>query len=467
MCEEDPPCDGPLALIVDNINVNNSIVSLWVDVCILGGNVFTGKPLLFLLYDHLPKLGQMRPHSGALSGGYKVKLIGSGFLKTNSITARIIPLPTYMDYSTPQPTRMGQLAKLLASKRQRRRGAVLDQRSISRKAISCDTEISGLDPMWPLTSVGNRRIQVRPIAVRCRCDLFVRDPESWSTYRYHSDTEVSFTMPWLLGRPPGPFLVQVSLNSSEFSEPHERCIFHLFRDHRRRERECFPRLTGPQDVNTSRIASRRLHQLNAARHRPLAHDDASARNNDLAQFEYLSADAQPYEAQPSIRSILRAAVCEVDEKGLIDMSEVVSLARLQEAPVELLNINLPSFDTHPILAKTSDRITHLNAVRVTYSQSTYILRLVDQVRIDRGKLFRASTISKKTYKSQSSQHIRLTLIQKLNCILNDREAQRVLLEVLHRAFFLLTRQSSRDGITYGELCEQLMLVYSRVCPVSR
>ena len=173
VCEEDSPCDGQAR--PDNVNVNNSIVSLWVDVCILGGNVFTGKPLLFLLYDHLPKLGQMRPHSGALSGGYKVKLIGSGFLKTNSITARIIPLPTYVDYSTPQSTKTGHLTKLLASKRQRRRGAVLDQRMISRKTAVCNAEISGLDPMWPLTSVGNR-IQVRPIAVRCRCALPIWGP---------------------------------------------------------------------------------------------------------------------------------------------------------------------------------------------------------------------------------------------------------------------------------------------------
>lgn len=171
MCEEDPPCDGPLALIVDNINVNNSIVSLWVDVCILGGNVFTGKPLLFLLYDHLPKLGQMRPHSGALSGGYKVKLIGSGFLKTNSITVRIVPLPTHVDYTTPQSVRTGQLAKLLASRRQRRRGAVLNQRAVYRKSVERNSGLYCLDPTWSLTSTGNRRIQVRPIAVRCRCDL--------------------------------------------------------------------------------------------------------------------------------------------------------------------------------------------------------------------------------------------------------------------------------------------------------
>lgn len=167
-------------------------------------------------------------------------------------------------------------------------------------------------------------------------------------------------MPWLLGRPPGPFLVQVSLNSSEFSEPHERCIFYLFRDHRRRDRGCFPRLTGPQDINTSRIASRKLHQLNSARHRSLAHDDSSARNNDLAQLHYLFADAQPHEARPSMRSILRAAVSEVDEKGLIDMYEVVSLARVQERPVELLNVNMPSFDAHPLLTQRSGRI--INAV---------------------------------------------------------------------------------------------------------
>lgn len=153
-------------------------------------------------------------------------------------------------------------------------------------------------------------------------------------------------MPWLLGRQPGPSLVQVSLNSSEFSEPHERCIFNLYVDHRSREMDFFPSIAGPQDINTSRLAHRKLHELNAARHRPLAHNDASARNNELAQLRYLSAIEQPYEARPSIRSILRAAVAEVDDKGFLDMYEVVSLARFQEAP---LDIKLRSFDTHPVL----------------------------------------------------------------------------------------------------------------------
>jgi len=163
--ERDPNGGGKLA----PGNVNNSIISLWVDVCILGGSVFTGKPLLFLLYDHFPKLIQMRPRSGLLSGGYKVHLIGSGFLKTNSITARIVPLPTSMDFSAARSRRSPEMVKLLASRRQRRRGAVLDQRNVQMK-VECETRMTGLDPMWPLTSFGNKQNQVRPVAVRCRCD---------------------------------------------------------------------------------------------------------------------------------------------------------------------------------------------------------------------------------------------------------------------------------------------------------
>ncbi len=155
-------------------------------------------------------------------------------------------------------------------------------------------------------------------------------------------------MPWLLGRQSGPSLVQVSLNSSEFSEPHERCIFHLFRDHRSRDVEFFPSITGPQDVNTSRYAHRQFRRLNAAKHRPFAHNADGARNNKLAHLRYLSASTS-YEARPCMRSILNAAVSEVDEKGAVDMSEVVSLARLNEAPLQLLDINLSSFDTHPAL----------------------------------------------------------------------------------------------------------------------
>lgn len=159
-------------------------------------------------------------------------------------------------------------------------------------------------------------------------------------------------MPWLLGRQPGPALVQVSLNSSEFSEPHERCIFNLFRDHRSREVESFPTVKGPQDVNTSRFACRQLRQLNGARHRPFAHNGDSARNNKLAQLRYHAAHA-PYEARPCIRSILRATVNEVDEKGFADMSEVVSLARLHDVPLQLLDLNLCPFDSHLVLGRVS------------------------------------------------------------------------------------------------------------------
>lgn len=149
--------------------MNNSIVSLWVDVCILGGSVFTGKPLLFLLYDHFPKLGRMRPHSGPLSGGYKVQLVGSGFLKTNSITARIIPLPTSLDYAMVTSTQQLKFSSMLRSKQQHRRGAVIDHRTISQQKDHIEKcNMSGLGSMWPVTSVGNKRTQVRPIAVRCR-----------------------------------------------------------------------------------------------------------------------------------------------------------------------------------------------------------------------------------------------------------------------------------------------------------
>ena len=152
--------------LAGNINADNSIISLWVDVCILGGSVFTGKPLLFLLYDHFPKLIRMRPHSGALSGGYKVNLMGSGFLKTNSITARIIPLPSSLDIAATM-SRRSNLAKLLGSKRQRRRGAVLDQRSVPQRTAQ-EVQMADLGFMSPVTSVGNKPTQVRPVAVRCR-----------------------------------------------------------------------------------------------------------------------------------------------------------------------------------------------------------------------------------------------------------------------------------------------------------
>ena len=109
--------------------MNNSIISLWVDVCILGGGHFTGKPLLFLLYDHFPKLNRMQPRSGPLSGGFKVKLIGNGFLKTNSITARVVSLPTSMDYAAAASSQALKISKLLKAKQKRRRGAVLDHRT--------------------------------------------------------------------------------------------------------------------------------------------------------------------------------------------------------------------------------------------------------------------------------------------------------------------------------------------------
>jgi len=270
---------------------------------------------------------------------------------------------------------------------------------------------------------------------------------AWSTAdyicRYHSDTEVSLTMPWLLGRQPGPFLVQVSLNSSEFSEPHERCIFCLFRDHRTRDRDYFPRPTGPRDVNTSRAAIRKLNQLEAARHRRLAHSNSCARNNDIAYFQYLSAVAQPHEARPSIRSILQAAVTEVDDKGLVDMSEVMSLARMQEVPFELLHTSIPSYDQHPLLCGHQSE-----------ASPTHHLVRGQPLSLCASRSHKQGQVPRQKQKAPAS----LSLIQKLHCLLNDRNAQQDLLRILNKAFFLLTDKTTRTSITYAELCEQVMLV---------
>ena len=65
-----------------------------VDVCLLGGTHFTKRPVRFYLYDYIPRLRHLWPCSGPSWGGYEVHLLGEGFIRTNSITVRLLPLPT-------------------------------------------------------------------------------------------------------------------------------------------------------------------------------------------------------------------------------------------------------------------------------------------------------------------------------------------------------------------------------------
>ena len=57
-------------------------------------------------------------------------------------------------------------------------------------------------------------------------------------------------------------------------------------------------------------------------------------------------------------------------------------------------------------------------------------------------------------------HKHLALIDKLQLILHDKVARLEFVQVLNRAFFVLLKGSSRKGIAYGELCDQLMLALS-------
>ena len=64
-----------------------------IDVCLVGGTNYTNRPLRFYLYDYVPKLQHVWPVAGPSYGGTIVHLLGESFIRTNSITVRLLPLP--------------------------------------------------------------------------------------------------------------------------------------------------------------------------------------------------------------------------------------------------------------------------------------------------------------------------------------------------------------------------------------
>lgn len=387
----------------------NNMIQLWVDVCIDGHNTFTGKPLKFLLYDQLPTLNHLQPNYGPLSGGYHVHVFGSGFLNTNALAIRILPLPTAQDFesgradveSTVQPVRFG--------------GVGVKETVDNMKGTHRDAAGNGHDNMRESQNF------VRPTGVRCS---------------YHSETEVSFVMPRLLGQQQGQFLVQLSLNMTEFTSPHEQCIFTLYAEHRSHVRGLFPVINGPEDVATSREACRQWRDLQSSRHRQLAGSPDTARNNKRALAFYSFASTRAHIVRPSLRAVLKAIAAEVDEKNCVNLREILAVARECEAPLQGPR-PLPSFDGHPALQWASPQ----SRVDSMPSAATH-----------------ATPVSASTIMTSSSWQTS-TLTLKLQQLLRHKEGRRELLAVLSETFLHVSKSSGRrDGLTYGELCEHLMYV---------
>lgn len=333
--------------------VRNHATKLVVDMSV-DGMTFTEKALDFSVYEHVPRLRHLNPRSGPLTGGYRVKVIGSGFLDTNTLAVRIIPLPKQHQ---PQPRR-----------RQRRRRSKGD--------------------------------------AACR-------PISGGKTTFVAHDELTFQMPWLLGHEPGQFLVQCSLDGSDFSEPHEQCLFMLYADHRN-HRDAFPLICGPDDVSTSRDAWRQWRDLHDARHRPLALSVDTARNNSRASRVVARALTRAHVPTPSLRAILKALVAAVEDSSShsIDLTAIPAVARSLEAPLRGLD-DLPNFDDQLSAPQDGDR-------RPQWQTETLVLKL---------------------------QHL-----------IRDDAKSKNLLSVLNRAFFYVTRQHKHQlGLTYGELCDHLLL----------
>jgi hypothetical protein len=159
---------------------------------------------------------------------------------------------------------------------------------------------------------------------------------------YLSEQEIEFEMPSLktLNFAPGIYLVQVSLNSSEWSEPHEESCFEVFENTRggahRRGATLLPHLLvvrGPADSNSSKAAWRILKSLMKASKRRLAHNDAAATNNARVRKELLLAETVPHLPRPSLGAVARVAAQQVDEHGSKQRRRIrFPLRVLPEAP---------------------------------------------------------------------------------------------------------------------------------------
>ncbi|KAJ8599897.1 hypothetical protein CTAYLR_002816 [Chrysophaeum taylorii] len=392
----------------------NTISTVWVDVCTDCCGTCTGKPLRFLLYERVPKMNHMQPRAGPLSGGYKVRVFGVGFLNTNTLAVRLVPLPTAEDLGG------GNVDEELTRGRRDREE---EEEETSRK----ESTVEGR----PTEIYENT---VRPVGVRGT---------------YVSSSEISFVMPWLHQQ--GQFLVQTSLNSSEFAEPDEQCLFTLYSDHRAHVRDLFPAIHGPEDVATSKNACRLWRELQASRHRPLATSPETMRNNDRARGYYESAADKPHVVRPSLRAILKAIAEEVDEKECVNLAGVADVAREREAPLQgLADHQVPSFDAHPALATRGSSAAATTMMMMT-TTSVVSSRFSD-----------SSTGG--DVAAVPAWHTK-TLVLKLQHLLREDGARGDLLKVLTLAFGHIIgkkktaaeKQNRRNGLTYGELCEHLML----------
>jgi len=445
----------------------------------------------------------LKPRGGSVAGGYSVKCSGSGFLQTDSITARLIPLP----YSAPA-TRPASEADSVANDgslfgggsalseelsgslpSSPFQGSALQGSALQESVLSEVTSFGGaLSPLASVDTVeehviaavhpainehviaavhpanvgetvkskrqtsfgnaavhpanvgdlvaaehrqtlfGKARIGFRQTSIGARATSSVGtsvcDSEGQMNVvevvcTYRSENEVDFEMPSLqtLGDfGPGVYLVQVSLNSAEWSQPHESSCFEIFENVRggahRRGAALLPQLLvvrGPADSNSSKAAHRLLKNLLQAGKRHLAHNDTAATNNARARKELVHAETVAHLSRPSLGAVARVAAHQVDEHGslAIDEAELLHLARLSEAPKPFLALDLPSFEGHPLLRHRRD----------------------------------------------------LDLVGKLRLLHKHGSAWRAFFGLFHDAFLVVQQADRRDagGLTYGELCELLLL----------
>ena len=376
----------------------NTITKLWLDVCV-DKDRFTEKPLVFLLYGHVPCMKFTQPHVGSLAGGYRVRVHGDGFLNTNMLTVRIVPLPSEADLVqfAPQESQNGAL---LRQKQRQRRPRSATTPTATTPSLQSPPRTSEKKKA-PNFDEGNL---VEAVLVGCQ---------------YHSETMISFAMPWLLGLKPGQFLVQASLNAKEFSDPHDRCLVELYSDSRTPITDVFPIVRGPSDVATSREATKQWRDIQASRHRPLARNEYAARNNARAAEIYEAAIAKPHAPRPSMDAVLKALSEALGSSESVNLTAIVKSAKETEEPFPA-NFPLPCLDNHPILNEDDTSLAPQN----TDTWSPW------------------------------------SLVSKLRKFAKTEDGRTVLTKILKPAFEHLENPVPgviRAGVTYGELCEHLML----------
>ena len=279
--EEDTPPSGARGRAPDRPNAPTLAL---IDVCLVGGTCYTNRPLRFYLYDYVPKLQHVWPVAGPSYGGTIVHLLGEGFIRTNSITVRLLPLPTE------------------------------DPASSARQAAAAAKVDGG-------AAVASARRDARasfeePLVIEAK---------------FVSAREVAFVMPKT--KRVGRQLVQISLNGIEFSEPSRLTTFELYHDYASREKrsaESVDESGGGRDAWRRFQGQRRLREINFAAGPP---SSRMSRHVASGNPRFVPNSHRPHRVAPDREALMSLVLEQVQEHGGVAPSLAFAKARRKRQPL--------------------------------------------------------------------------------------------------------------------------------------